>query len=196
MDDCTLEILTEEPSMKLFLEGFLPRILPKDYVLDQNCFIRPHEGKSDLKRAIPKKMRAYARWGSPVKVLVLHDQDSNDCMKLKQDLANVINASAVNIPCMIRIACRELENWYLGDFDALQQVYPEIKASALRNKSKYRNPDQVFGAHEIGLLSPRFSKTAAARTLGAIINIENNNSPSFQQLLNGLSSFLSNSPDY
>lgn len=191
MNDYTLEILTEEPSMELFLRGFLPRILPKNYVLDQNCFIRAHEGKSDLKRAIPKKMRAYAnKWASPVKVLILHDQDSNDCKKLKQDLAGVINASAVKLPFMIRIACRELENWYLGDFNALQQVYPEIKASALRNKSKYRNPDQVFGAYEIGLLSPRFSKTAAARRLGVIIDVDHNSSPSFQQFMTGLSSFL------
>ena len=37
---CVIEILTEEPSMEYFLRGILPRILPDDFMIDVNCFIR------------------------------------------------------------------------------------------------------------------------------------------------------------
>ena len=38
-----LEILTEEHSMKAFLDGLLPRILPPGYRIGENCFVRPHK---------------------------------------------------------------------------------------------------------------------------------------------------------
>lgn len=46
-----MEILVEDYSMEVFLKGLLPRILPEDFELGRNCFIYPHEGKSDLKKA-------------------------------------------------------------------------------------------------------------------------------------------------
>jgi hypothetical protein len=187
----TLEILTEELSMAHFLRGILPRVLPEDYILDQNCFIRPHEGKSDLKKSIPRKMRAFAQYAHPVKVLILHDQDSNDCTALKQELLQLAQSPNQVIPCVVRIACRELENWYLGDFEAIKSVYPEINAKALQLKSKYRNPDHVFGAQELSLLSDNFSKTRAAMAIGSTINIASNRSPSFQQFISGLSKLSS-----
>lgn len=52
-----LEFLVEERSMAEVLKVLLPRILPASWVLDENYFIRPHEGKSDLKRSIPKKLK-------------------------------------------------------------------------------------------------------------------------------------------
>ncbi|MDX2282334.1 MAG: hypothetical protein NW218_22275 [Saprospiraceae bacterium] len=85
MNEQVIEILTEEPSMENFLRGILPHVLPEDYQVDVNCFIRPHEGKSDLKKSIPKKFKAYPNFGYPVKVLIIHDQDSNDCVQLKSD---------------------------------------------------------------------------------------------------------------
>jgi Domain of unknown function (DUF4276) len=188
MNPTVIEILTEEPSMEYFLRGLLPRILPGDYALDQNCFIRPHEGKSDLKKSIPRKMSAYQHFGYPVKVLIVHDQDANDCVLLKKDLLAL--SKPTSVPILVRIACRELENWYLGDFSALEQVYPEIRASELYRKAKFRNPDNVFGSKEIKSLSNNFTKTGAARVLGPIIDVSENNSPSFQQFITGLSKLL------
>ncbi len=57
--DSTVEILVEERSMEIFLRVILPELLPNPYVLDQNCFIRPHQGKSDLQKSIPKKVQAF-----------------------------------------------------------------------------------------------------------------------------------------
>lgn len=50
-----LVFLLEEQSMKTFLDGILPRILPPDVT-----FITvPHEGKTDLQKSIPIKLRAW-----------------------------------------------------------------------------------------------------------------------------------------
>jgi hypothetical protein len=46
-DFVRVEILTEESSMAEVLKVILPKILPDQWILNQNYFIRPHEGKSD-----------------------------------------------------------------------------------------------------------------------------------------------------
>jgi hypothetical protein len=188
MNSTVIEILTEEASMEYFLRGLLPRILPEDYTIDVNCFIRPHEGKSDLQRSIPRKIKAYGRYGYPVKVLIVHDQDSNDCLVLKNKLVDLTQGS--NLPVVIRIACRELENWYLGDLKSLAKLYPDVKASQLEGKAKYRNSDRLSGSYELDQLTKTFSKTGAARSIGSIIDIDLNRSISFQQFISGLNKLI------
>lgn len=182
-----LEILTEEKSMEVFLRGLLPRLLPQEFVLDENCFIHSHEGKSDLVKSIPKKMRAYPHFHEEVRVLIIHDQDSNDCVKLKNSLKELCNDG---IPHLIRIACRELENWYLGDFRALESVFPEIKADKFLRKAKYRKPDRLNGAEELMQLTNRFAKIQTAREICKYINTESNNSTSFKHFIGGLQKLL------
>jgi len=50
-----LVFLLEERSMKEFLRGLLPRILPAGCEFQ----LIPHEGKSDLEKSIPRKLRAW-----------------------------------------------------------------------------------------------------------------------------------------
>ena len=182
MEEYVIEILTEEPSMEHFLKGILPKVLPDNYKVDVNCFIRTHRGKSDLKKSIPKKMRAYPKFGYPVKVLIIHDQDSNDCKSLKNELIELCGITT--IPVVVRIACRELENWYLGQMSAIERVYPETKASSLVRKAKYRNPDLVHGADELNKMTKNYSKTQTAKEISQFIDINNNNSPSFNHTIN------------
>ncbi|MDR2937546.1 MAG: DUF4276 family protein [Prevotellaceae bacterium] len=188
MNSTVIEILTEEASMENFLRVLLPRILPSDYTLGKNCFIRPHEGKSHLKKSIPIKMRAYPNYGYPVKVLILHDQDSNDCMQLKGELQALCTNSS--IPLVVRIACRELENWYLGDLNAVETVYPRTKASRQRHVAKFREPDNVIGSHEMSLLTKDFSKSHASREIPKHMNLTVNTSASFNHFLSGLNKLI------
>jgi hypothetical protein len=181
---CVIEILTEEPSMEVFLRGILPNVLPVDYKIDVNCFIRVHRGKSDLKKSIPRKMRAYLHYRYPVKVLIIHDQDSNDCVILKDELTALCGITT--IPFMVRIACRELENWYLGQLTAIEKVYPETKASSLINRKKYRNPDLLQGADELNRMTRNFSKMQAAREISQHIEIDGNTSSSFNHTINAI----------
>ena len=125
-----LEFLVEERSMAEVLKVLLPRILPASWVLDENYFIRPHEGKSDLKRSIPKKLKGFAQHKEQTTgFIIIQDQDSNDCRQLKQELVALCKANqAPNIKFLVRIVCHELEAWYLGDMKAIPprgQVHPE-----------------------------------------------------------------------
>jgi hypothetical protein len=97
--------LTEENSMKKFLEVFLPKIN-----FDEDYRIVSHSGKSDLKNSIPSKIRASA---TDSKFIILIDQDSNDCKLLKSEIENIIKAAnRVNseYSYKIRIVCHELES--------------------------------------------------------------------------------------
>lgn len=176
--------------MEYFLRGLLPRILPPEIKLDVNCFIRPHEGKSDLKKSLKNKVRAFPHFPNHVKLLVIHDQDANDCEKLKEELRSVCSVLSAD-DFVIRIACRELENWYLGDLSSVEEIYPESKASRLTNKAKFRIPDNLNGSVEMNLLTTNFSKSHASRELGKIINLENNRSLSFQHLISGVLKIVS-----
>jgi hypothetical protein len=44
---------------------------------------------------------------------------------------------------LIRIARYELEAWYFGDLDAVQEVYPRFKALQYAGKAKYRDPGTI-----------------------------------------------------
>lgn len=188
--DTWIEILVEEPSMENVLNILLPQILPEGYTLGVNCFVRPHQGKSDLQKSIPKKVQAYQNFPQQVLLIVIHDQDSNDCILLKENLIQIITQINPNQPYLIRIACKELENWYLGDMPAIEQVYPKFKASKHQNKAKYRNPDHTFGAHELEQQIKTFTKGFASKSIPLHMDITTNNSPSFNQLVTGIQQFL------
>ena len=186
-----LEILVEEPSMELFLQGLLPRILPDGFVLNENCFVYPHEGKDHLQKRLPNRVRAYQNYPEEVLLMVVQDQDSHDCVLLKSKLIDIVEQQNVQLPYLIRIACRELENWYLGDFQAIENIYPNSQASKLSNKAKYRNVDKVHGADELKKIIQSLSKSSLARNLGGLIAIDKNRSVSFQHFYFGIKKLLS-----
>ena len=75
-----LVFLLEEQSMKYFLDGLLPRILPEEI----QFVTIPHEGKSDLQKSLTAQRQG---WTEPdVRFVVVQDQDSNDCRELKEKL--------------------------------------------------------------------------------------------------------------
>ncbi|MCM1187949.1 MAG: hypothetical protein NC541_01480 [bacterium] len=102
-----LIFLLEEQSMKYFLDGLLPRVLPAEI----QFITIPHEGKSDLQKSLTAKLKG---WNEPnVKFVVVQDQDSNDCKELKEKLLELCKGS--NKEVLVRIACHELVSWYFGD---------------------------------------------------------------------------------
>ena len=185
-----VEILTEEASMKNALEILLPSLLPDGYELNVNCFVRPHQGKSDLLKSLRRKVKAYPNFPLPVKLIVLHDQDSNDCIALKNRINGIIDEVNPGQPRLIRIACHELENWYLGDPDAIEQVYPTFKADRFRNRTIFRIPDRVVGSNELKRLIPDFAKTEASRIIPVHMNTTSNRSVSFGHFVSGVKRFL------
>lgn len=188
-----VEFLLEEPSMVALLEILLPRILSAEWQLNVNYFLRPHEGKQDLHKSIPRKMRVFSNTTyEKIGVIIMQDQDSNDCKELKSKLLDYCKDSAL-LPCahLVRIVCRELESWYIGDLEAVEAAYPNFNATKYKAKAKYRVPDNLTNAaEEFEKLLPEFQKTAAATAIGAHLNIENNKSTSFQQFVSGVQKFF------
>lgn len=184
-----LEILVEEPSMAEFLRIILPHLLPEGWNIDQNVFIRKHQGKSDLKKSIPTKLKAFSHWNEPVGFIIMQDQDSNDCRLLKQELQALCN-NYNTTPVLIRIVCRELEAWYLGDMDAMQKAYPTFKARSYSGKSKFRKPDLCNAKDELKKILPGYQETSAARNIAPHIRIDNNRSESFRQFITGFKQFI------
>lgn len=72
--------LLEERSMKELIDGLIPRILPEEV----SFLSIPHEGKSDLEKSIPRKISSWRDADPNVKFVIVHDQDSNNCVELKR----------------------------------------------------------------------------------------------------------------
>jgi len=176
-----LVFLLEERSMKEFLDEFLPRLLPG---IDFLCL--KHEGKQDLEKSIPRKLRAWNELG--VRFVVVRDNDGADCRAVKARLRKLCEQGG-HPDTLIRIACQELEAWHLGDFDSLAQAYANPELLKKKSKAKYSQPDALGNpAQELSRLIPEFRKVDGARRMGKIMSItsQNNRSRSFQVFVEGL----------
>lgn len=166
------------------LKNILPQILPKEI----QYIVIPHDGKSDLQRSIPIKLRAWKEPG--VYFVILHDQDANDCVDLKQQLVQLCN-DAGRGDSLIRIVCRELESWFLGDLQAIGVAYDKRNLHKLHEKAKYRDPDSVYKpSKEMDNLLGVYSKLQGARAISQHMDINNNRSTSFNCFISGIRNLL------
>ncbi|MGB3615033.1 MAG: DUF4276 family protein [Elainellaceae cyanobacterium] len=181
-----LVLFLEEPSAKAMLQGFLPRILPNDIYPTYIVF----EGKTDLEKSLPIKLRA---WQKPDSIfVVLRDQDSGDCIEIKRKLQRICR-QAEKPNALIRIACRELESWYIGDLEAVEQG---LRISGLsrryQDKGKFRNPDQLNNAAEElrKITQFKYQKISGSRRIGVFLDRGRNRSRSFTEFVSGIDHIL------
>jgi hypothetical protein len=170
--------LLEEYSMKVLLDGLLPRLFPEIQFL---CV--PHEGKQDLEKSIPRKLRAWREPG--VRFCVIRDNDGGDCVALKERLIAMCTEGG-RTDTLVRIACQELEAWYFGAPDALAETFGDERLRGLAAMSRFRDPDTIVQP-SAALLErvPAFQKVSGARSMARGLTRENR-SHSFQVLLAGL----------
>ena len=165
--------------MKVLLDALLPRLFPG---LDFLCV--PHEGKQDLDRSIPRKLKAWREPG--VRFIVMRDSDGQDCIALKRRLVGLCS-NAGREDTLVRIACQELEAWYLGEPRALAAAFGDDGLRTLDAKARYRDPDAVVRPSvELRTLVPGFQKVSGARRMADHLTREHNRSRSFQVLIAGL----------
>ena len=190
-----LEILVEERSVAEVLNIILPKVLPDGWVLNVNCFVRSHEGKQDLQQSIPRKIRVASKKDITTGFIILQDQDSNDCRKLKSQLVKLCEDAQQgnrSVPFKVRIVCHELEAWYLGDMDAIEQVFPRFHAANYRGKKTFRHPDECNNPkQELKKIVGDYAQIATAREIAPHLDIEGNKSPSFRCFISGLRSMVS-----
>lgn len=174
--------LLEEPSMKAFLDEFLPRAFPG---LEFLC-VR-HEGIRDLEASIPRKLRAWREPG--VRFVVLRDNHGADCAVVKHRLTALCQAGG-RTDSLVRIVCQELESWHLGSPEALAAAFESPALVRRAAKPKFADPDRLTNAaQEIDRLVTGFRKIEGARRMGRTMPTDpaTSRSKSFQVFHGGLS---------
>ncbi len=177
----TMVFFLEEPSAKEMLAGVLPRILPDDIQIRYLVF----RGKQDLEKNLQKKLRG---WRLPDSVfVVMRDQDSGDCKAIKARLADLCRGAGQD-GVLIRIACRELESFYLGDLAAVKQGLGLKNLKGQQQGRKFRDPDALDNpAKELFRLTNNlYCKMAGSRAIAPFLSLEKNCSISFNILLSGI----------
>lgn len=201
MTELQLEVMVEEESAHRLLRVLLPKIVP-----DVPFVVRTFAGKPALLKALPERLRGYARrlvHQPGLRVLVLADRDDADCHALKARMENSIaDAGLLSLSSAgervaivaTRIVIEELEAWFLGDLKALRAVYPRVPAN-LDRRAAFRDPDAIAGGtwealervlQQHGYHSGGLPKIAIAEGIGPHMNIDNNRSHSFAQFRDGV----------
>ncbi len=197
-----LEVLVEELSTEAALTNLLPKLLPAHAQLA----VRVFNGKQDLLRSLPNRLRGYAHWlPEDWHIVVLVDRDADDCRELKQRLddaaidAGLIPKSRVRgaerFHVLNRIAVEELEAWFLGDVSALRAAYPAVPET-LGERRAYRDPDAIRGgtwealARVLGYSRETYPKIAVAREVSRHMKPARNRSHSFQVFASGIAGLV------
>lgn len=179
----TLVFLLEEESAKNMLIPVVKRLVPEEIPVQYITF----NGKQDLERQLVKKIRFWCDPGS--RFIILRDKDSGDCDAIKQRLLALAQESGKADVCLVRIACHELESFFLGDLAAVAQGLHMPAVAAMQDKQKFRAPDALANAAEElkKLTKGKYSKLAGSRAIGPHLKLDGSNrSHSFGVLLEAI----------
>ncbi len=193
--------------MEAFLLALLPRVLSPEVVW------RPinYGSKQQLLERLPQRLAGYARYDPSYrpKVMVLVDRDADDCAILKEQLESASHDSGLatkarpavdgSFDVVNRIVVEELEAWFFGDVDALQQAWPGSRRTS--GRAAYRDPDAIRGGTHEALLrvlkasghmrdADRLPKIDVARIMGGVLIPERSRSCSFQHFWTGLNTLI------
>lgn len=192
-----IEILVEEQSMEETLKILLPRMLPPETTYRILSF----QGKQNLLRQLPARLRGYSWITNEYRIIVLLDEDRQNCIDLKQQLETAAqqaglstktSAGGSRFQVLNRIVVEELEAWFLGDIEAIRQAYPRLPETLPR---KFNNPDAVPGGtwetlektmQRHGYFKGGYAKIEAARSISAHMDPNRNRSKSFQVFRDGI----------
>lgn len=193
-----LIVFVEELSMEVALEHLLPPMLGGIEV-----DIRRFQCKDDLLAKLPARLKGYRSWLPETwSILVLVDQDDNDCRQLKEQLKEQLEDAAAQVGLMTktaagygnrfqvanRIAIEELEAWFFGDWPAVQAAYPRVSKHVPRQAS-FRDPDAIAGGtweaierilKRAGYFKSGLRKLELAREVARNMDPARNHSHSFQ----------------
>lgn len=182
----SLVFLLEEPSAQDALEGFLPHIISNEVKVTYLVF----EGKQDLEKRMIRTLRAWRQ--TEARFIILRDQDCGDCHSIKADLLARCSQSERADRCKVRIACRELEAWFIGDWHSVAKAFDNPKLSKLQNKSIYRDDLENLSnpVAELRKYIPHYQKRDGARRIGPYLRKENNLSRSFRVFVEAVQNVL------
>ena len=177
----TLVCCLEELSAREMLAGVLARILPTNWNVQYIVF----EGKQDLLGRLQMRIRG---WQLPNSFfLVLCDQDAQDCKCLKSQIAMMLLATGKITK--IRIACHELENFYLGDLVAVAKGLSCSSVAKQASKAIYRKSDLIANAPDQlkRITGNAYQKCSGSRAIAPYLDLSGGSrSNSFNALLSAI----------
>ncbi|MSU48917.1 MAG: DUF4276 family protein [Opitutus sp.] len=170
----------EELSARAMLEGFLPKLIPNTI----RCRYIVFEGKQDLEKQMVKRMRGYRV--PHARFVVLRDKDSEDCRQVKKRLVGKCT-EAHHPASLVRVACHELESWYLGDLSAVEVGLGVSGLVRHQHKAPYDKPDDLAAAaRKLRFIAPTYQKVSGSRAIGPHLNPAKNRSHSFGVFVAGI----------
>jgi hypothetical protein len=174
----------EEPSAQAMLEGLLPKLLPENTTIRYIVF----EGKQDLEKQLVRKLRGY---GVPnARFVVLRDQDASECHAVKSGLSQKCR-EAGRPGALVRVACHEIESWYLADLAAVEKGLGVRGLSQRQNKRQYVRPDGYPSPSRTMMkIVPSYQKVSGSRAIGPHLDLGNTRSHSFGIFVAGLRRLL------
>jgi hypothetical protein len=188
----TVAFFLEELSAKAMLETLISTFFCDSNIrFDYYIF----EGKQDLDKNIANKIKG---WRTPdTTFIIIRDQDSGDCRNIKTALLEKCsNYGRSNV--IVRIACHELESFYLGDLAAVERGLNKLlaennsgklpKLARLQSKAKFRDPDSIICPSKelMCLTKNRYEKVNGSRYIAEHFDPQNNKSRSFNALYSKL----------
>ncbi len=172
--------LLEEASARELLVGLFSRLIPEEELIHPRFIV--FDGKQDLEKQMERKMRGYLN--PKARFLVLRDQDSSDCREVKRSLLQRCKAAGRS-GAVVRVACRELEAFYLGDLAAVERAYGLTGLARRQAEQKFRNPDRLGSpSRELETLTRnQYQKVSGSRAIARHLALDHSRSESFLQLV-------------
>lgn len=191
------------------MQALLKTLVPK--VVEGITFkIYSFDGKHDLLRNLEARLRGYAKmfesWVDAA-VVVLVDEDRNDCKELKLKLETAAKNAGLGtlshprrgqVRVLNRIAVEELEAWFFGDPDAVIKAYPRVQRRTFSSKAlsypatigggTWEALERVLQKHDYHPGGLR--KIQCAADIGLHMDIANNTSTSFKNFVRGLTTVV------
>jgi hypothetical protein len=199
-----IEFFVEELSAEAALREIVPRIVGPEVSFQ----LHPFQGKPDLLKRLPDRLRAYRRWlPEDWRIVVLVDEDRQDCLRLKQQLEEMSKRAGFatktkpradsSFRVINRIAIEELEAWFFGDPGAILTAYPGVRLGFFAGR-RFRDPDAIRGGtaealeqvlQRSGYYSGGMSKIQVARDVARHMTPAQNRSRSFCHFRDALLGF-------
>ncbi len=186
------------------MEEFLQTLLARMLVGESTFAIHSFQGKNDMLKKLPIRLRGYSNWmPENYRIVVVLDRDDDDCRVLKNQLETIATKSGLitrsragGHPWQVvnRIAIEELEAWYFGDWKAVYKAFPRVPLT-IPNKARYRNPDSIQGGtwesfervmKRCGYFKEGLRKVTAAQAIAIHIDPARSRSTSFKYFYNAI----------
>ena len=200
-----VELLIEDWSGKKAMDILIPILLGNDIIVRTHPYkglgripkgLKPKTDASKrmLLGQLPRLLQGFGRVPACKAVVVICDLDDNDKNHFLAELDNVLNSCNPRPNAVFCLAIEEFEAWYLGDLNAVKKAYPRAKNNVLRG---YINDsicgtwetlaDAVYSGGSKALMAKGWQavgeqKSIWAEAISPHMNVEDNDSPSFNEM--------------